>query len=43
MLYMMLVTVFGNKLNRRRFFFILGWGEHNYTEVIVCVYYTMLH
>ncbi|XP_065905004.1 uncharacterized protein [Dysidea avara] len=26
MLYMMLVTVFGNKLNRRRFFFILGWG-----------------
>ncbi|XP_065904876.1 latrophilin-like protein LAT-2 [Dysidea avara] len=26
MLYMMLVTVFGNKLNRRLFFFILGWG-----------------
>ncbi|XP_065906698.1 uncharacterized protein [Dysidea avara] len=26
MLYMMLVTVFGNKLNCRRFFFILGWG-----------------
>ncbi|XP_065905683.1 latrophilin-like protein LAT-2 isoform X2 [Dysidea avara] len=25
-LYMMLVTVFDNKLNRRRFFFILGWG-----------------
>ncbi|XP_065911124.1 latrophilin-like protein LAT-2 [Dysidea avara] len=26
MLYMMLVNVFGNKPNRRRFFFILGWG-----------------
>ena len=25
---MMLVTVFGNKLNKRRFFFILGWGKH---------------
>ena len=29
MLYMMLVTVFGNKLNCRRFFFILGWGKHH--------------
>ena len=27
MLYMMLVTVFGNKLNNRRFFFVLGWGK----------------
>ena len=27
MLYMMLVTVFENKLNKRRFFFILGWGK----------------
>ena len=27
MLYMMLVTVFGNKLNKRRFFLILGWGK----------------
>ena len=24
---MMLVTVFGNKLNNRRFFFFLGWGK----------------
>ena len=28
MLYMLLVTVFGNKLNRRLFFFILGWGKY---------------
>ena len=27
MLYMMLVTVFGNKLNKQRFFFFLGWGK----------------
>ena len=27
LLYMMLVTVFGNKLNRRCFFFVLGWGK----------------
>jgi len=27
MLYMMLVTVFENKLNKRRFFLILGWGK----------------
>ena len=27
MLYMMLVTVFGNKFNKRRYFFILGWGK----------------
>ena len=27
MLYMMLITVFGNKLNRQWFYFILGWGE----------------
>ena len=26
-LYMMLVTVFGNKLNKKVFFFILGWGK----------------
>ena len=26
-LYMMLVTVLGNKLNKQRFFFILGWGK----------------
>ena len=26
-LYMMLVTVFGNKLNNQYFFFILGWGK----------------
>ena len=24
---MMLITVFGNKLNKRSFFFILGWGK----------------
>ena len=35
MLYMMLVTVFGNRLNNRHFFFILGWGKHsNYTYLI---------
>ena len=28
MLYMMLVTVFGNKLNRRSFLFFLGWGKY---------------
>ena len=28
MLYMFLVTVFGNKLNNRFFFFILGWGKY---------------
>ena len=27
MLYMMLVTVFGNKLNKKRFFLLLGWGK----------------
>ena len=27
MLYMMLVTVFGNRLNRQWFFLMLGWGE----------------
>ena len=26
-LYMMLVTVFGNKLNNQYFFFFLGWGK----------------
>ena len=26
-LYMMLVTVFGNKLNNQYFFFILGWSK----------------
>ena len=25
---MMLVTVFGNKLNKRYFFFFLGWGKY---------------
>ena len=30
MLYMMLVTVFGNKLNHQSFFLLLGWGELNY-------------
>ena len=29
---MMLVTVFGNKLNKRRFFFFLGWGKPVPTE-----------
>jgi len=28
MLYMMLVTVFGNKLNHYLFFLALGWGKH---------------
>ena len=28
---MMLITVFGNKLNKRRFFFILGWGKFAFT------------
>ena len=42
MLYMMLVTVFGNKLNRRLFFFILGWGEHKCTEVIVLYNYMII-
>ena len=32
MLYMMLVTVFGNKLNKQRFFFILGWGKHSISK-----------
>ena len=41
-LYMMLVTVFGNKLNRRRFFFTLGWGEHKCTEEIVLCNYTII-
>ena len=27
MLYMMLVTIFGNKLNKRCFFIFLGWGK----------------
>jgi len=32
MLYMMLVTVFGNKLNHYLFFLALGWGKHNYNK-----------
>jgi len=39
MLYMMLVTVFGNKLNRRRFFFILGWGKA--PVYLLCILYTI--
>ena len=27
-LYMMLVTVFGNRLNHQWFFLMLGWGEY---------------
>ena len=37
MLYMMLVTVFGNKLNKRRFFFLLGWGECKSLGQIHCI------
>jgi len=37
MLYMMLVTVFGNKLNSRRFFFILGWGKPG-VIYYMCIY-----
>ena len=34
-LYMMLVTMFGNRLNKRRFFFIMGWGKlPNYLSYI---------
>ena len=33
MLYMMLVTVFGNKLNKRQFFFLLGWGK-SYVRIL---------
>jgi len=32
MLFMMLVTVFGNRFNRQRFFFILGWGKYSHPD-----------
>ena len=32
MLYMKLVTVLGNRLNRRCFFFLLGWGKPILTD-----------
>ena len=40
MLYMMLVTVFGNKLNHYLFFLALGWGKHRlYYNYNVSVYF----
>ena len=38
MLYMMLVTVFGNKFNRQWFFLILGWGKDDKVNGLLCVY-----